>query len=144
MESGFTLLELLVVLVLAASVAALVAPALSGAVALAELKAGARTLASALRHARGRAIAEHRDVALLLDVEARTWRVTGQERTHRLVSRLDLRLYTAQSEVTSRDAGSIRFFPDGSSTGGRITLAARNRAYVVDVAWLTGRVTIHD
>lgn len=144
MESGFTLLELLVVLVLAASVAALAAPAFSNAVAAVELKAGARTLASALRHARGRAIAEHRDVVLLLDVEERTWRVSGQERTHRLPLRLDLRLYTAQSEVTSEDAGAIRFFPDGSSTGGRIILAARDRAYAVDVAWLTGRVTIHD
>jgi general secretion pathway protein H len=143
-RAGFTLIELLVVLVLAASIATLVAPALSNALALSELKAGARTLASALRQARGHAIAGHRDVALLLDVNERAWRVSGQAQPHHLPSRLHVALYAAQSEMASQNAGAIRFFPDGSSTGGRITVAARDRRYVVDVAWLTGRVTVHD
>jgi general secretion pathway protein H len=36
----------------------------------------------------------------------------------------------------------VRFFPDGGSNGGRITLAAGDRKYDVDVDWLTGRVAI--
>jgi general secretion pathway protein H len=39
-------------------------------------------------------------------------------------------------------AGSIRFFPDGSSTGGRVMIAAGNEKLSVDVNWLTGRVSI--
>jgi len=57
---------------------------------------------------------------------------------------IDLKLYTAQSEVTSERKGGIRFYPDGSSTGGRITLSAGERKYLVDVDWLTGRVSIED
>ena len=33
---------------------------------------------------------------------------------------------------------------NGSSTGGRVTLAATGQSYVVDVNWLTGRVAIHE
>ena len=35
------------------------------------------------------------------------------------------------------------FFPDGSSTGGRITLRSEVSAYRVDVDWLTGQVRVH-
>ena len=39
---------------------------------------------------------------------------------------------------------TIRFYSDGSSTGGRITVASGERKYLVDVDWLTGRVSIGD
>jgi general secretion pathway protein H len=57
---------------------------------------------------------------------------------------LHLQLLTAESEIVNEDRGAIRFFADGGSTGGRVTLSAGERAYVVDVSWLTGRVTVHD
>ena len=44
----------------------------------------------------------------------------------------------------SERQGSIRFFPDGGSNGGRITVASGERKYEVDVDWLTGRVAILD
>ena len=40
--------------------------------------------------------------------------------------------------------GDIRFNPDGSSSGGRITLADGSRRVAVGVDWLTGRVTVAD
>ena len=40
--------------------------------------------------------------------------------------------------------GSIRFYPDGGSNGGRITVASGARKFDVDVDWLTGRVAILD
>jgi general secretion pathway protein H len=55
-----------------------------------------------------------------------------------------LKLLTAQTEVESDHRGSIRFYPDGSSTGGRITVSSGERQYLVDVDWLTGRVAIND
>ena len=63
-------------------------------------------------------------------------------RTHRLPARLDLKLYTAQRDLVSEKVGAVRFFPDGGSNGGRITLAAGERKYDVDIDWLTGRVSI--
>jgi len=49
-----------------------------------------------------------------------------------------------QKDLVDEKTGSIRFFPDGGSNGGRITLAAGERKFEVDVDWLTGRVAILD
>jgi general secretion pathway protein H len=53
-------------------------------------------------------------------------------------------LVTARSELDTDRVGKIRFFPDGTSTGGRITLARGERKYGVDINWLTGQVVILD
>ena len=46
--------------------------------------------------------------------------------------------------MSSDKRGAIRFYPDGSSTGGRITVSSGERKFLVDVDWLTGRVSIED
>ena len=38
----------------------------------------------------------------------------------------------------------VRFFPDGSSTGGRISLIAGEREWQVEIAWLTGEVRLRE
>jgi general secretion pathway protein H len=53
-----------------------------------------------------------------------------------------MKLYTAQADLVSDAVGSVRFFPDGGSTGGRVTIAAGERKFDVDIDWLTGRVAI--
>ena len=79
---------------------------------------------------------------LQLNVETRSFRVPPDERDHKLPPGVDLKLYTAQRDLISDKVGAIRFFADGGSNGGRITLAAGQRKYDVDVDWLTGRVAI--
>lgn len=142
-NGGFTLLELLLVLVLAGAAYALVARAGVGGMSGAELKSAARAVAAGLRDARGTAIARQSPAALTLDLERRSMEVTGR-RSRELPQRLDLKLYTAQSEIVSDKRGAIRFYPDGSSTGGRVTLASGERKLLVDVDWLTGRVSIKE
>ncbi|MEH6874543.1 MAG: GspH/FimT family pseudopilin, partial [Candidatus Competibacter sp.] len=53
-----------------------------------------------------------------------------------------LKLYTARSELLDNTTGSIRFFPDGSSTGGAITVGGAKLAYRINVDWLTGAIAI--
>jgi general secretion pathway protein H len=140
---GFTLLEILMVLAIAAGAYAVLAASLGGGGASsADLKAGARTVAAGLRQAQSTAMSTRRDALLTLDIETREFRLTGEERTFRLPEKLDLQVYTAQGEVESDKRASIRFYPDGSSTGGRVTVASGERKYLVDVEWLTGRVKI--
>jgi general secretion pathway protein H len=139
---GFTLIELLVVLTLIAFMAAIVVPMLNGGVSGTDLKTAARDVASGLRLARDRAISQRAESVLELNLEARSFRVSPDERSHRLPEKIDLKLYTAQRDLLSDKVGSIRFFADGGSNGGRITLAAGERKYDVDVDWLTGRVAI--
>ena len=80
---------------------------------------------------------------LLLDVEQRTYR-GADGMAHALAEGLDLNFVTARSELAGDKAGQIRFFPDGSATGGRITVTDGGQSYVVTVDWLTGAVDVED
>jgi general secretion pathway protein H len=143
-ERGFTLLELLLVLVVAAASYALVLRVSAGGASGAEIKSAARTVAAGLRDARGTAIATQESAALLLDLEHRSMEVSGGRASRTLPQRLDVKLYTAQSEIVDEKHGAIRFYPDGSSTGGRVTISSGERKLLVDVDWLTGRVSIKE
>ncbi|HTS86755.1 MAG TPA: GspH/FimT family pseudopilin [Usitatibacter sp.] len=143
-RSGFTLIEILVVLALGAALYVLIASIPFGKASAADLKAAARSVASGLRTAQSTAMATRRDALLTVDMESREYIATGEREPHKLPSNIDLRLFTAQSEVTSEHSGAIRFYPDGSSTGGRVTVESGERKYLVDVDWLTGRVAINE
>ena len=143
-QAGFTLIELLVVTVIMAMAYSLAAPLVSSGVSSTELKASARQLAAGLRKARSEAVARSHDAVLTVDLGTRRFQLSGDQHLYRLPKGVDVKLFTAQSELVNGNVGSIRFFPDGGSTGGRITLTARDRKYEVDVNWLTGQVLILD
>jgi general secretion pathway protein H len=141
---GVTLLELLVVMALMALIAGLVLPSFGDGVPTSSLKSSARQLAAGLRVARSEAVAQKRETFLVLDLEGRRFKVGSDPREYALPPRVELKLFTAQSDLVSERVGSIRFFPDGGSNGGRITVASGERKFEVDVDWLTGRVAIYD
>lgn len=141
-SGGFSLLELMLVLLLLGVVYGLAGPMLSnGSIGL-EMKAATRQLAAGLRKARSVAVTERRETVLSLDMSERTFSVSGDPKTYVLPKRVEYSLFTAQSEVVRESAGNIRFFPDGSSTGGRISLGIGEGKQEVDVDWLTGRVKV--
>ena len=143
-QAGFTLIELLVVTIIMVMAYSLAGPLVSSGVSSTDLKASARQLAAGLRRARSEAVAQRRESVLTIDVEGRRFQLSGDPRLYRLPKDVDVKLFTAQSELVNTNTGSIRFFPDGGSTGGRITVTAKQRKYAVDVNWLTGQVAILD
>ena len=140
---GVSLLELLIVLMIIAFVSAITIPMLGSGVSNAELRSAARQLAAGLRLARSEAVTQRRETFLVVDLAGRRFKV-DQGEEHPLPKAMELKLYTAQRDLVDATTGSIRFFPDGGSNGGRITLGSGERKYEVDVDWLTGRVAILD
>lgn len=138
---GFSLIEILVVLFLIGLAYALAAPTIGSGAASLELKSATRQLAAALRKARGVAITQRQEAVLSLDVTAKKFAVSGEIKAYALPMNVELSLFTAQSEQVLDQVGNIRFFPDGTSTGGRITLSVGNARNALDVDWLTGKVT---
>lgn len=143
-QAGFTLIELLVVTLIMVMAYSLAGPLVSTGVSGTELKASARQLAAGLRKARSEAIARRHETALTVDLQERRFQLSGDQRIYRLPGNIEVKLFTAQSELVNQNTGAIRFYPDGGSTGGRITVAAQGRKYDVDVNWLTGQVAILD
>jgi general secretion pathway protein H len=145
-QRGMTLLEILVVLVLIALVMGTALPMLLGdGPSESELRSAARQLAAAARQVRSEAVAQRHETFLVIDLENRRFKIGKDSREHQLPEAIVLKLFTAQEDQINETVGSIRFFPDGGSNGGRITVGAgenSDRKYEVDVDWLTGRVVI--
>ena len=141
-QPGFTLLEILVALVIGVLLVALVPPLLSGLSGSVELRSAARQLAAGLRSARNQAVTRQQEAVLTLDLAQRRFGVSGDSRVIALPASVALKLYTAQSERLDQTTANLRFFPDGSSTGGAITVSGPKIAYRVNVDWLTGAVAI--
>ena len=140
--AGFTLIELLVVLGILALVLAAALPMLPGATDRAALRAAASEIAAGLREARSLALARGRSAALTLDTAHRIYRVGEGTNWHALPASVAVELFTAAREQLTDVAGDIRFFSDGSSTGGGITLAQGKAQSEIRVDWLTGRVSL--
>lgn len=143
MTKGFTLLELTVALLIAALLLVMVVPSGNHRYASAELRVSARDVAAALRLTRSRAIAANREAEFALDLAHAVYRPAGAAAPVPLPNGTRIALFTAEEEMLSDTAGAIRFFPDGSSSGGGVALSRGGERYDVLVDWLTGGVSIH-
>lgn len=123
-QRGFTLVELLVVLVIVALVYGMAAPVLFSASDRRQVSRATASLYEGLRRARGEAIA-----------------------SGRAVSR-DPGALLAGAKVTltrhGMQNGPIIFFPDGSATAAQLNLSAGTERRGVAVDWLTGHVALSE
>lgn len=144
MSRGYTLMEVLVVLAIIGLVLATIPLMAGDRRPGTETRAAAIEVASALRQTRSRAVAQFSSEVFVLDTEGHSYQIGAAGPRKTLPESLSLSLYTARSELQDENTGRIRFFPDGSATGGRVTLARDNRQYVVAVDWLTGSVSLEE
>lgn len=138
---GFTLVELLVVMIIAGLALALVGTSISRSVTGAEMRTAARKVAANLRYTRTQAILQKSEQVFLVDAENRTFQSPNREPVQ-LPEGMRVALTTARSELTAENVGGIRFYPDGGSTGGYVELESDARIYKVSVAWLTGETVV--
>ncbi len=143
-QRGFSLLEVIVVITIIALSYTLLPKMIFGGVSGAELRSNARAVATGLRLTRDAAINTKREAVLSINMENREFTLPNDTKLHKLNNQLDVKLYTSEADLISDKIGMIRFFPDGSSNGGRVTVAAGERGFEIDVDWLTGHVTIKD
>jgi general secretion pathway protein H len=140
-EQGYTLLEMLIVLAIlgigTAATGQLVVHRLPGF----QVDAGSAAIAAMFREARSIAIRDNREQLVVIDLDARSLQIGSVGRKHQLEGNIGISLVTASSELQG-ERGAIRFFPDGTSSGGRVRLLADTRANEIIVHWLTGHVEI--
>jgi general secretion pathway protein H len=139
---GFTMLELIVVMVILLLAYSLASPVI-GNFGSGDLRASARTIAAALKRARNDAISTRQEVPLTFNLEDKTLTLQSEPKPIKLPEKVEIQLYTVEKEQTSEKVAAVRFYPDGSSTGGRVTVGTGERKFEVDIDWLTGRVHIN-
>jgi general secretion pathway protein H len=140
-EAGFTLLELVVVFVILGLVLTLFVTRVRGPSPGLAVRAAANELAAGLREARSAAISGDRLVIITIDAAHRNWRAAdGAVKTFPPGTAVAVML--ADGKLSSAAIVGIRFEGDGSSSGGRVDLAAGAQRMAVAINWLTGRVTV--
>jgi general secretion pathway protein H len=143
-QRGFTLIELIVVLVIVILGFSAIGISISSGNDATETKAAARDIVSALRYARGEALIAHEEITLSFNLEDNSYTLSHRDKVYDIPKAIAVTIVTAQSELTGQGQGSIRFFPDGSATGGRITLERNAIKWQIDINWLTGQIELAD
>jgi general secretion pathway protein H len=138
---GFTLLELLVVLVIASLAISLVGPAFQRLLPGLQLEAEGRKLVAMLRHARSQAILSGAPVAVSQDADGGL-RLSYRSQAYSLPTHLSLTLAAGPGQTEAlAGAPQILFYPRGDSSGGSLELKQEaGRSELISVDWLSGRV----
>lgn len=144
---GFTLLELMVVLAIVSLLAAAIGGSAGSFLSTMEYRETVRELLSAAKKARLQSRSQGKPIDLVIDPTGNRFALTDQagklesEDYQSLAQDLSIGLVFAAEVSPGANMGAIRFYPEGGSSGGEITIERPSGAgtrLVVD--WLIGEV----
>ncbi len=171
-DRGFSLLEIVVVLVLLSLSIALIAPSLSRFPTSVELKAAAKKVAAILRYCRSEAINKGKVYQVIFDsnlmevkvqsIESENQEATEEKeakeakdetgikkdakdvpKTYLLPAGIQMKELNIESTQYASDLPAFEFYPNGGSNGGDVLLDTRNqKGYKIKVHFLTGNAVI--
>jgi general secretion pathway protein H len=158
---GFSLIEMVIVLVLLGLSIALVTPSLSRFSKRIELKTSAQKVSGILRFSRSESVQKGRVFQVLFDPDLRMVRVRAlegdspekegkeelqiQEKRYVLPSGIQMGEVQIPSPEFPSDLPTIEFYPHGGSNGGTIVLEMQDqKGYRIKVRFLTGMVEIEE
>ncbi len=145
-NSGFTLLELIVVVLIIGVASGIVAARFYGSTDQVRLKASARDFAASLRYSRTHAVAEKRPYVIIVSRTGYSVFTSVQSPFGGYEPKQVLKRVLPSGvviDLPGDEEGRIDFFPLGDSTGGQVKLVAKNGARLfVMVEPVTGRARI--
>lgn len=135
---GFTLIELVVVLALGAMVLLVLSPRLEALLDAVRYRSVVQDTLRTLERARMQAVIQGQRSVVSVDVAQRQLLVAGQP-VLSLPEAVELDV-TGVADL-SQAQPSLFFEPDGSASGGRLTLSTGGRVSRIELDWLTGQIT---
>ncbi len=133
-DRGFTLLELLLVLVILALVMALSYPAISKGAAALHLRATGRDVINTFRYAREKAVTEQTGMKVAVDREKQQLILTDYlgdgDRTYTLPNDIKIQRVALAGEEVTNGPMVVRFLPNGSCESSEILLQTENGAWL--------------
>lgn len=140
-KEGFALYELILALAILGMVAGVVFPRVARAPGPVELGAKAQQIAALLRSDRNAALRRGGEVVSHVDVAKGTV-ISGLSGTGVRVPKGVAVAFVQSSRELGPAGGGIRFYPDGRSSGGFLSLKRGAAEVEVSVNWLTGGVLV--
>jgi general secretion pathway protein H len=163
---GFSLLELLIVLVIIAVMSAFIGPKLGGSMSNMNLKTACKRISASLRYARSQATVNMMPFVALFDLDKGRMSIIQVQRTpdtekerndsgdsaglifskpYNLPDGVRIKRGVLGETEVEEGMFEIVFFPNGSSTGGEVFFSnERGRLYKVSVDLITGTVRVKE
>jgi general secretion pathway protein H len=135
---GYTLLEMLVVLGLLTMIMSL-SLTTHPLGSRRSLESISTEIATLLQSAKIRAISQNAERTIIIDPVTRTLSTGSLDEPVTLGADVGIAVLTAHREVKEGRA-VIRFYPDGSTTGGTVQLKRGARIVSIHLNWLTGQI----
>lgn len=104
-------------------------------------QAAAQDLASLLRHTRSMALLTQKETVVLFDINEQSYQRSDQKKIYHLPKSVQLS-WQANKTPWFHEQNRIRFFADGSSTGGQLLLTRGTVLWQIRVSALTGQVDV--
>ncbi len=140
-QSGFTLVEMLVVLSLLALATAVSLPYARASIEARRFETTTQDITLLLRNAQMAALASSRDVEVSYNVKTRQFVSTTVSRPIVVPVDITMNILTIEGRVKPQNAGFV-FFAVGGNSGGRIDLKRGEETKSIKLNWLTGAITI--
>ncbi|MEH6590820.1 MAG: prepilin-type N-terminal cleavage/methylation domain-containing protein [Halioglobus sp.] len=138
-RNGFTMLELLIAMAIAALVLAVSVPSTARFYQSMQYREAVRDVISLLSSARYKAIQSGRTQDVRVNPETNEIQL-GDERKQ-LPEAMNIAVHSA-SELNQPEIGVLRFYPEGGSSGGGVDIESpTGRGVKITVDWLAGRVS---
>ncbi len=141
-KGGFTLLELLVVLLLLSLGSSIVLPSIERGLKRVEARRSALELGAVARHLRSNAIYEGRPKGLVINPSENSYQTMDQRK---VIFPADVRIIKVEGgELTGDGRRIFIFFPNGSILGGEIGISGSEGtlSYFVRFSPLSGRIGV--
>ena len=101
-------------------------------------------LGATLRSGHVRSMSTHAETSVLFDFETKRYQASWNTVMGSLPADYTYTFTSAKVESSAGRTAGFRFYPDGTSTGGRIAMVGEYGRYEIDLEWLTSEVSVNE
>ncbi len=144
-SAGFSLLETLIALAIVGLMLAILPAAISRSLPNVKFATLVDEVAAQVRMTKAAALYRGRETALTIDLRSRQISGLGLHNNTQIVKipeDVEITVRVGETDIQSVDNYRIRFFPDGTNSGLRLTLRRGDSEKRISVEWLTGIIHV--
>ena len=143
-QKGVTLIELVIILVIIASIVSISASTLKWGSRNYDFRVSVIEFANFIRDSRQQALRQNQELVVFVDVQNLSYWAAKTKKLKKFPDDTKLSIVSAKYKNNAALVSKIKFFPDGSTSGANILISQNNKSFEIQVDWLTGKLIIHE